>query len=127
MKPELYVLGNASSLRWRSVKLLSLVSRSVVRILSVRMNDTVSSVYSSGPGMRKLVLANIACSVSKNRDELSISSACARVWSVVPRNASVDLFSSPVGERRSIQMTESYGIVAKSASDWETIICPFSL
>ena len=74
--------------------------------------------------MRKLVFAKIAFSVSEKRDEISISSACALFCIVVPRNDSVALYSSPEGEKRSIQITFSYGMLAKSVSDWETIICP---
>ena len=73
--------------------------------------------YSSGPGIRKLVFANIAVSVSENRDELSISSACARLWISVFRKDSVALFSSPLGENKSIHTTSSNLKAARSAVD----------
>ena len=125
--PEPYIFGKARSRLCKSVKLLSGHSLKVVSTCPASMKETVSMEYSSGPGIRKLVFAKIAWSVSEKREELSISSAWARLCIVVPRKASTALFSSPDGENRSIQTTSSQRIFPKSVSDRDTIICPFSL
>ena len=65
VKPEGYCFGFTCSRRWSSVKLRRGTSRSVVRVLSTRVNDTACIMYSSAPGVRKFVLAKMASSVSK--------------------------------------------------------------
>ena len=89
----------------------------VVRVGPTRMKDTGSISISSSAGERKLVFANSAPPSSKKRDELSISSASARLWISVPRKASTALFWSPVGCSKSIQSTFSLLIAANSVSD----------
>jgi hypothetical protein len=53
------------------------------------------------------VFAKIDVSFSEYLDELSISSACARLCMVVFRYVSIALFSSPLGDQRSIHKTSS--------------------
>ena len=69
----------------------------------------------------------MAVSVSEKREELSISSARARLWISVFKNFSVALFSSPEGEKRSIQITSSILKVSRSAIDWDIRIAPLDL
>ena len=108
--------------RCSDVKDRSGISRRVVSMFPAIVNDTGSIAISSPAGDRKFVFANIAVSFSKKREELSISSAVARLWISVPRKVSVARFSSPVGDRRSIQSTFSLPSLAKSVSCWLTLM-----
>ena len=120
--PLLYCAGRAWILLCKEVKDLKGISLKVVSTSSTKMKDTGSIAISSSAGDKKLVFAKIAVSFSKNRDELSISSAVARLWISVPRKVSAARFSSPVGDRRSIHNTFSLPNLAKSVSCWLTLM-----
>ena len=65
LKPEGYCRGFTCRRRCSSVNERRGTSRSVARVSSTMVNDTGCIMYSSCPGVRKLVLAKMASSVSK--------------------------------------------------------------
>ena len=99
----------------------------VVSINTPHPLHTRMSIDAFASGMHVMCDKPIAVSVSEYLEELSISSACARLWSVVSKKSSTALFSSPDGSNRSIHKTSSIPKSSNWAAEFEDTICPLDL